>query len=44
MSTLSDQQKRDKERLLKREDDGELILVASDKSGKLIPMSPALYR
>ena len=43
VSTLSDQQKLGKERLLKREDDGEIILVASDKSGKLIPMSPTLY-
>ena len=29
---------------MKREDDGELILVASDRSGKLIQMSPDLYR
>ena len=42
--SLSDQQKYGKESLLKKEDDGELILVASEKSGKLNPMSPDLYR
>ena len=43
-STMTEQQGRGRESLLKREKNGELVLVGSDKSGKLIPMSPGLYR
>ena len=44
LSTLTDQQKRGKESLLRREKAGELIMVGSDKSGKNIPMSVELYK
>ena len=43
-STLSDQQLRGKESLQRKEKAGELIMVASDKSGKNIPMSVDLYK
>ena len=44
LSTLTDQQRRGKESLLRREKAGELIMVGSDKSGKNIPMSVELYK
>ena len=44
LSTLTDQQRRGKESLLRREKAGELIMVGSDKSGKNIPMSVELYQ
>ena len=44
LSTLTDQQRRGKESLLRREKAGELIMVGSDKSGKNIPMSVQLYK
>ena len=44
LSTMTEQQRRGKASLIRREKNEELVLVASDKSGKLIPMSPELYR
>ena len=44
LSTMTEQQRRGKLSLIRREKNEELVLVASDKSGKLIPMSPELYR
>ena len=44
LSTLTDQQRRGKESLLRREKAGELIMVGSDKSGKNIPMSVEMYK
>ena len=43
-STMTEGALRGKASLLDREKAGELVLVCSDKSGKLYPMSRALYR
>ena len=42
-STMTESALRGKARLLEREKAGELVLVCSDKSGKLYPMSKELY-
>ena len=43
-STMTESALRGRARLLEREKAGELVLVCSDKSGKLYPMSKELYR
>ena len=43
-STMNKRAVRGRLRLLEREKAGELVLVCSDKSGKLYPMSRALYK
>ena len=44
LSTMSEAARRGKQRILEREKAGELVLLASDKSGKLAVMSPTLYK
>ena len=44
LSTMSESARRGKQSILEREKAGELVLLASDKSGKLAVMSPTLYR
>ena len=43
-TTMSEGAHRGKQSILSREKSGELVLLASDKSGKLAVMTPALYR
>ena len=44
LSTMSMSAERGKQSILEREKAGELVLMSSDKSGKLAVMTPALYR
>ena len=44
LSTMSESARIGKQSILEREKAGELVLLASDKSGKLAVMSPTLYR